>query len=328
MARVHPRATTGDTFADHLEADSRLLFEQRFPEFQETDEVYSLELRLRRRDGTSLPLLLAVVHDETGAFVRSRSSLEMTELLEARDRIVAQRELTDRNRELETRNRDLAAFSYSISHDLRAPVRAVAGFSEIISARYGESLPEEARHYLANIATAGQRMNRLIDDLLRYVRLGSATLELDDLPLGPIVGEIATEFEPELGHLSGTLRVSIGDIRVRAERSLLEQILSNLVQNAIRYRSSEGALEVSIRASRIDGRVELAVTDNGIGIAPEHHERIFSLFQRLQTDDYEGTGIGLALARRAAELLGGSLTVRSSPGQGSTFVLTLAEAVQ
>jgi signal transduction histidine kinase len=268
--------------------------------------------------------LLSLVLTAAGVFFIVR----LTTRASRRHTAELERRIAERTEELEIRNRDLAAFSYSISHDLRAPVRAVAGFSEIISTRYGESLPEEARHYLDSITTAGERMNRLIDDLLRYARLGSTTRELEDLSLTPVVNEITTEFEPELVRVSGTLHASIGDIRVRAERSLLEQIVVNLVQNAIRYRASGRALEIWIRASRIDGRVELSVTDNAIGIAPEHHERIFSLFQRLQTDDYEGTGIGLALARRAAELLGGSLTVRSAPGQGSTFVLTLQETRQ
>ncbi|MDF1566552.1 MAG: ATP-binding protein [Spirochaetaceae bacterium] len=320
----------GTRFSDYLEPESLRIFKQNFPGFMLTGEVENLEFILRRRDGSKLPILLnaTAIRDEEGKYIMSRSNMfDMTELLEAREDIESlNRELTERNRELETRNSDLASFSYSISHDLRAPVRAITGFSEIIARRHGTTLPDEARHYLNNITAAGNRMNRLIDDLLRYARLGSTSLEIVPLALEPLLEGLSSEFTPTLEPLSGSLHCAAGHLHVRAEHSLLEQILSNLLENAIRYRSPTRPPVISIEAAHTDGGVEIAVADNGIGIPPEHHERIFSLFQRLQNDDEEGTGIGLALARRAAELLGGSLSLTSIPDVGTTFILTLQEA--
>jgi PAS domain S-box-containing protein len=314
----------GTRFQDHIETESLTVFEKHFEEFQRTGEVHNLELMLRRCDGTRFPVLLSTsaVRDESGIIVKSRSNLfDMTELLAARNRI------EKLNLELQIRNRDLAAFSYSISHDLRAPVRAVTGFAEIMSSRHGPGLPEEARHYLDNILSAGRRMDRLINDLLRYAHLGTANLELQELQIDHVIAEISDEFVPTLKKLAGSLSWEAGEVRVMAERSLLEQILSNLIRNAIHYRSPDRPPEISVMARKVDGLIEITVADNGIGIAPEHHERIFALFQRLQNDDHDGTGIGLALAKRAAQLLGGSLTVRSTPGTGSTFLVTLQEAV-
>lgn len=320
----------GTPFLKLLAPESTAVFEQNFPEFKRRGEVYNLEFVLLRSDGSRLPVLLnaTAIRDEQGEFLMSRSNLfDMTELVQARDRIESLNdELSRRNGELEARNRDLAAFSYSISHDLRAPVRAVTGFAEIVASRHGDALPDEARHYIQNIATAGARMNRLIDDLLRFARLGIASLEPQDIGLAPVLAEIAGELEPELASLGGDLRIEGGDVRVTADRSLLEQILSNLVQNALHYRSPARSPSVTVTVTPANGQVEVAVADNGIGIPAEHHERIFALFQRLQSDDHDGTGIGLALARRAAELLGGTLAVSSRVGEGSTFVLTLQEA--
>lgn len=230
--------------------------------------------------------------------------------------------LTRRNYDLELSNRDLESFSYSVSHDLRAPLRAVNGFSEILRKHHAAELSTEARHYLTNVIVSATRMNRLIDDLLRYARLGRRSIAPEPIALLPIVRQICQEFDQELASIGGSVVLPDNDEIVLAEESLVAQIVSNLIENAVRYRSPDRELVVSIAIERHEERVHLSVRDNGQGIPPVHQERIFALFQRLQNDD-AGTGLGLALGRRAAEAIEGRLTVESLAGEGSTFTLSL-----
>lgn len=234
-------------------------------------------------------------------------------------------ELERRNRELELVNHDLLAFSSSVSHDLRAPVRAVSGFAQIVRQRYADTLPEEGRRYLDNIVDAGDRMDRLIEDLLRFARLGSKPADLRPLPIAPVVRRICAEQESAHGLAAGTVTLDERVCTALANESLLEQILSNLLENAVRYQSRQRPLEITVSTRCADGTVRVVVRDNGEGIAAEHHGRVFTLFQRLHPDESGGTGIGLTMARRAAEAMGGTLTLESQPGTGSAFVLSLPE---
>lgn len=234
-----------------------------------------------------------------------------------------ERQVSARTREFELSNRDLRAFSYSISHDLRAPLRAINGFAAIVRQRYGQSLDPEASHYLENISAAGERMDYLIEDLLRYAQLGSASIHLRPVQLHHVLQTVAEELRGQLDEIGATLVLPQEKVTVQADPSLLWQILSNLTQNAIRYRSNERALEIRFEIRRNRDSVQLSIADNGIGISAENQERAFAIFQRLQHDSHSGTGVGLSIARRAAEMLDGTLTLQSQPGEGATFILTL-----
>ncbi|MDP2350372.1 MAG: ATP-binding protein, partial [Chloroflexota bacterium] len=233
----------------------------------------------------------------------------------------------ERTAKLEAANRELETFSYSVSHDLRSPLRAITGFAEILNRRYREQLDPKGRHYLDNIVDGGQHMGVLIDDLLAYSRLGRSRVHNEPVPLGPILLRLRTTLADQVSAGGGMLAVAEPMAVPIGDPTLLEQILVNLLDNAVTYRRPEVPLRVTVSAVRTGNRVTLEVTDNGIGIAPEYQARILEPFVRLHTaEEYPGTGIGLATVRKAASLMGTDVTLSSAVGVGSTFSIVLPAA--
>ena len=241
------------------------------------------------------------------------------------------RDITERRvgeLELARKNQELEAFSYSVSHDLRAPLRAINGFSEILSRRYRQILSPDAAHYLDNIILASARMGRLIDDLLTYSRLGRRSISLGPADVAEILEQLLVEFKPRLAEKNAALVVAPAPPGmkpiVNGDVTLLHQIFSNLIENGLVYHSPGLSPAIEISWTERESRIEFAVRDNGIGIEAEHHGKIFNVFQRLHSEDeYPGTGIGLAIVKMSVEKLGGGLRVESEPGQGSVFYVTL-----
>ncbi len=230
----------------------------------------------------------------------------------------------DRTAELQEVNHELEAFAYSVSHDLRAPVRAVLGFGQILQRKQGDALDGDGRHYLANIIAASEQMGRLIDDLLGYSRLGRGAVRHEAVPLEPIVERLRMTFAHSLAQPGARLEAEALVETPMGDSTLVEQIVTNLVANALTYTRDGVAPEVRISARLVGDEVVIDVTDNGIGIDDAHREKIFEVFHRLHTEEeHAGTGIGLAIARKAARLMDGDITVDSTPGSGSTFVLHL-----
>jgi len=228
------------------------------------------------------------------------------------------------NRELAMTNRELESFSYSVSHDLKAPLRAISGFAAIISRRHREALNEEARHYFDNIITASERMSALITDLLEYSRLGRRTLELRPVPLGQIVGEIGEILASKIAESGAVVTVPEMMPVVLGDPGLLRQVFTNLLENALLFRKKAIPLRVEIGYTEGEDEITIGVVDNGIGIPGEFHDKIFNMFQRLHSDEeYPGTGIGLAIVRKAMNLMKGNVRLHSAPGEGSTFYVIL-----
>ncbi|MEW6226178.1 MAG: PAS domain S-box protein [Chloroflexota bacterium] len=266
--------------------------------------------------GVSIHVILRDITERKRAQVALR---ELADALEVRVR--------DRTAELEEANRELEAFAYSVSHDLRAPLRAVSGFSDILARRHADRLDEDGRHFLDNIIAASRQMSELIDDLLAYARLGRDALLRGPVPLEPVVDRMCRTFESQLAEPGARLDVTRPLATPIGDQVLIEQVLLNFVSNALKYRRDGVPPQVRVDATQRDGMVALSVTDNGIGIPAEYHERIFDVFARLHTDEeYAGTGIGLAIAHKAARLMDGEVTVESTPGAGSTFSLHLPAA--
>ena len=235
--------------------------------------------------------------------------------------------VADRTRALEQSNQDLESFSYSVSHDLRAPLRAVTGFAQILADRYAPGLDDQGRHYLDNVIEASRRMTTLIEDLLHYSRTGRGAVRDVPVPLAPLIGHLASTFNNRLTELGAQLEVVEPLATPRADPVLLEQALVNLVDNALTYKSVERPPLIRIASTRDAEGVTITVADNGIGIAPEYHERIFQVFQRLHSaDEYPGTGIGLAIVARAVRAMNGRIRVDSTPGTGSVFSIQLPAA--
>ena len=232
--------------------------------------------------------------------------------------------IQQRTAQLEAANKELESFSYSVSHDLRAPLRAISGFSEIIARRYRADLNEEGQHYFDNIVQASRNMGRLIDDLLTYSRLGRNGVRHEPVPLARVVEEIRRNMQAQFSEAHGTLSIPADLPVVSGDQTLLSQIFTNLLENAFKYHQPELPPQVSLSYEIQGGQAIIKVSDNGIGIPPEYHEKIFNMFQRLHSEqEYPGTGIGLATVRKSVELLGGRVWVESRPGEGSTFFVRL-----
>jgi signal transduction histidine kinase len=234
------------------------------------------------------------------------------------------RNLRRSNRELVSANAELEAFVYSVSHDLRAPLRGISGFGHILAERYREDLNPEGHEYLDYIVQASSQMGDLIDDLLRYSRLGGKAVRRQEVDPQAVIQEVLQVLESKIRVSRAELSVEASGGPVRSNRTLLKQILLNLIDNALIYHkpSHPPLVEISCRVE--DHSLYFMVSDQGIGIPEEHHKKVFNLFQRLHSaEEYPGTGIGLALVQKAVDLLEGEIELESDPEQGSRFTVTL-----
>jgi PAS domain S-box-containing protein len=264
------------------------------------------------------------------------------------ERRLAEEEIRVLNRKLQTRisevtaaNRELEAFSYSISHDLRAPLRSMQGFAQMLLAECGQLLPAEGKEYASRLVNSAAYMDQLLRDLLEYSRLGQLELPTSPLRLEPVVAEVLESLAGEIQAKAGEIEVQQPLLPVKAHLPTLKQVLTNLIANALKFVQPGTAPHVRLWTESQDGQagrpsfglppglshVRLWIADNGIGIDPDQHEKIFGLFQRVHTaETYPGTGIGLAIVRKGVERMGGQVGVESHAGQGSRFWLDLAAA--
>ncbi|MDD3740615.1 MAG: YfiR/HmsC family protein [Bacteroidales bacterium] len=230
--------------------------------------------------------------------------------------------VSQRTAQLVAINKELESFSYSISHDLRAPLRAIYGFSQIISTRHKDSLNVEGQQYIDYVVAASVRMEQLINDLLNFSRLGRKSIELHPVDLNDIIQEMKMEFKQKIEEVDAQLLFDNNLPVLKGDKSLFRQIFINLIGNAITYRRKEIQLIINISHEESSKHHIIKVSDTGIGIKKEYWEKIFNIFQRLHSEDeYPGTGIGLATVKKSVELMNGEITVDSVYGDGSTFII-------
>jgi PAS domain S-box-containing protein len=232
-------------------------------------------------------------------------------------------EFKEHARLLEASNRELNAFSYSVSHDLRAPLRAIDGFSRILMTDDQDTLTDKQRRYLGLVRAGTQTMGTLIDDLLGFSRLSSQLLQRRTVDTAALVAEL--EDEIVMGQDGRPIEFINGELPVvQADSALLRQVFANLLGNAVKYSSKRDRPEVAVEAERRDGELVFVVRDNGVGFDLDYADKLFQVFQRLhRAEDYAGTGVGLAIVQRIVARHGGRVWAESSPDHGASFYFTL-----
>jgi two-component system sensor histidine kinase/response regulator len=262
-----------------------------------------------------------------------RKQAEADILLRSQELDEANKRLLEANHALALANNELEAFSYSVSHDLRAPLRAIDGFSRILHQEYAATLSEAAQQYLQDIRANSQRMGRLIDDLLGFARLSRQPLKKQTVGPAALVRQCLEELRGE--RKGRCVEVQVGDLPCcQADPALLKQVFTNLLSNALKYTGKRptalietgGRIEADGRAGAT-GQCTYFVKDNGVGFDMRYADKLFGVFQRLhRAEDYDGTGVGLAIVQRIVHRHGGRVWAESQPNLGATFYFTLAAA--
>lgn len=240
------------------------------------------------------------------------------------ERLRAEQALQQAIENLKRSNAELEQFAYVASHDLQEPLRTLGSYAELLSRRYQGQLDTRADQYLGHILEATMRLRGLIHDLLAFAKLGRTDLQTQGVALEDLLKETAQGLQAALQDSGGSLTWDVGELEVQGQRSLLLQLFTNLLGNALKFRRPDVPPVVRVYGKRKGDKVTIRCVDNGIGIAPEYHDRVFTIFQRLnRRETYPGNGMGLAISRKIAEFHGGTLEVESVLGEGSTFTLTL-----
>lgn len=248
------------------------------------------------------------------ATARSIENIQLNAQLEERVKL--------RTQQLEAANKELETFTYSVSHDLKAPLRGIDGYSRLLMEIYGKNLNEEALRFITTIRSSTLQMNQLIEDLLQYSRLERSQLQIRPVNIKPYIESILKMHEEELTAHHFEVKVTIPDTDIVVDPNGIQIVLRNLIGNAVKFTKKEDHPKINISMEEKPENWILTLSDNGIGFDMKYSERIFEIFQRLQrAEDYPGTGVGLAMVAKAMQRMKGKVWAESMPGVGSTFYL-------
>lgn len=294
-------------------------------------DVYRTEKRYLRKDGSIMwgSLTVTSIYNSNGGFLYNLGVVEDITLRKEAEAEVAQlnatleQRIVQRTAQLEEANKELEAFSYSVSHDLRAPLRHINGYVELLNERYRENLPDKALHYLNTVTDAAKQMGKLIDDLLQLSRTGRQELRQSKVDLNGLVKEVIEKIEEDfptrrIGWSIHELPLVFGDY------ALLKQVWVNLVENAVKYTRLKEKAEIIVGFKDEKDAYVFYIGDNGVGFDMKYAHKLFGVFQRLHTQsEFEGTGVGLANVKRIVNKHNGSVWVDATPDLGATFYFSL-----
>lgn len=288
-------------------------------------DLYGLSKR-----GEEFPVEISLNHFETdeGRFVISYV-IDITQRKKAEDKLLkAHRELEQKAIELKQSNDELEQFAYVASHDLQEPLRMVASYTQLLARRYKDQLDEDANDFINYAVDGAQRMQQLLNDLLQFSRVGTRSKPFERTNLEEVVNNALQNLEKFIEENQAEITVESPLPVLSADKLQLTQLFQNLVHNAIKFRDDERPT-VRIEAEEQDVNWQFSVSDNGVGIDKKHQDRIFMIFQRLHSrNEYEGSGIGLAICKKIVERHGGDIWVESAPGEGTTFYFTIGKELK
>jgi PAS domain S-box-containing protein len=284
-----------------------------------------LELWGRRKDGSLLPveISLSLLETSEGTLITSVIR-DVTEHRRAEDRVrQLNTELNQRLTDLSVVNKELESFSYSVSHDLRAPLRHIDGFARILKEEHAAVLSDDAHRYLDRVLQASNRMGQLVDDLLNLSKIGRKELVRQRTKLGDLLRQVMTELPAEA--TSRNIEWRIDPLpEMDCDAGLVKLVLSNLLSNAVKFTRLQQHAMIDVGTREMNGKTAFYVRDNGVGFDPRYADKLFGAFQRLHREEqFEGTGVGLATVQRVIHRHGGKVWAESEPDRGATFFFTL-----
>lgn len=278
--------------------------------------VFEAEVNLSRLELQGESLVLAIVRDISSRKQAERELQKYAQEMEQR--------VQARTAQLAARNQELKEFAYTVSHDLKAPLRGIAGYADELSRKHREGLTQRALFCLTQILTATSHLEHLIEDLLHYSRLEAETLSVSKVDLGKLLSSLLQDRDLTLKEMHMQVTTEIPDPMVCTWERGLIQIVTNLMDNAIKYSRNSEHPQMHIQMVKGESSWVLSVADNGIGFDMKYHDRIFGLFNRLvRMEEFEGTGAGLAIVKKVVDKLGGRIWAQSKPGEGATFFVEL-----
>ena len=296
-----------------LTDQSKTIFAETFPSFKTSGKINDLELEFVRKDGTTFFVLInaTAIYDKEGNFVRSRSTANDHTARKEAEKMASQL------------LKELEAFTYSVSHDLRAPLRSIIGYANILEEDHGALLNSEGKRTISVISNSARRMGQLIDDLLEFSRLGKLDLIKSNVNMDSLVRELIDEqMSKETGR---KVDLNIGALGlVKADTSMIRQVWVNLISNAFKYSRNSEIRKVKVGRMELPDGAKFFIQDSGVGFDMQYKHKLFEVFQRLHgIRDFEGTGVGLAIVRRIIEKHGGQVSAQGVPGKGATFSFSL-----